>query len=217
MRRIIQLPFSAYAFLALTATTFAQNIIWRDAKGNPAPDTEFRRSKNGFGGWLLVTPDTDWQKKWETSPEIIPHFNGSDTVERGKQLFILTFFSNPKTDSNGTADVTCDIDVTRPNGTSSVHQVDAICFRGKLEGDASNVRLSAPILSFTGEPNDPAGKWTVRVILKDNQRQVALPLTTSFTLQQTAAKSRNESLLAFCICRPCINSQLALFAKLRMR
>ena len=84
--------------------------------------------------------------------------------------------------ASGDADVTCDIDVVRPDGTSSVHQVDVVCFGGALKGSTTNVYLSAPILNFVGEANDPAGKWSVRVTLKDNIHHVSLPLKTSFTL-----------------------------------
>ena len=83
--------------------------------------------------------------------------------------------------------MTCDIDVVRPDGTSSVHQVDVVCFRGALRGSPTNVYLSAPILNFAGESNDPTGKWSVRVILKDNIRHVSLPLKTSFTLVEEKA------------------------------
>jgi hypothetical protein len=168
---------------SLGSSLFAQNNFWRDDKGNPIPDTESRRSVSDFGGWLVVTPDKDWQAKWNAPWNTIPHFNEASTVEKGKQVFILTFFSNPKLSERGTAEVTCDIDVTRPDGTSSIHQVDLVCLQGALRGKPSNVYLSAPILNFTGEPKDPAGEWLVRILLKDNVRHVSLPLKTSFILQ----------------------------------
>lgn len=68
------------------------------------------------------------------------------------------------------------------DGTSSVHQTDAVCFHGELEGTVTNVYLSAPILDFVGEESDPGGKWFVYVTLKDNNRHVSLPLKTSFIL-----------------------------------
>lgn len=157
--------------------------FWKDDKGNPAPNTEFRSAKDNFGGWLFITPDTDWKQKWETSPETVPNFRVSDKVHQGEKLFILIFFSNPKTDKQNIVDVTCDIDLVRPDGTSSIHQKDIACLRGKIGDSPYNVRLSAPVLQFTGEPKDPNGKWIVRVVLKDNQRGTALPLKTSFTLE----------------------------------
>jgi hypothetical protein len=180
--RAIKLALFACALSTVGAVTNAEETFWKDDKGNPAPNTEFRSSKDGFGGLLVVTPDADWKQKWETSPETVPNFHTSTTVQQGKQLFILIFFSNPKMDGQSNANITCDIDMTRPNGTSSIHQKDLVCYRGKIEGSPYNVRLSAPILHFTGEPKDPVGKWMVRVTLKDNHRHVALPLKTSFTL-----------------------------------
>ena len=132
--------------------------------------------------WLLVTSDIDWNQKWETSPTTVPHFTETHTVARGKNLFILTFFSSAKLNSAGEADVTCDIDVVRPDGSSSVHQFDALCFRGHVWGVPTNLYLSRPTLDFVGEPSDPAGKWVVRITLRDNVRQVSLPLETSFIL-----------------------------------
>jgi Flp pilus assembly protein TadG len=171
------LLFLVFGFVAL-----AEDRFWRDEHGNFAPNTEARSAVAGFGGWLVVTSDSDWQSKWETSPNTVPRFTEARTVGRGKHIFILTFFANPELTEKNLADVTCDIDVVRSDGTSSVHQVDAVCFRGELKGPATNVYLSAPILNFVGESNDPVGKWLVRVTLKDNIRHKSLPLKTSFTL-----------------------------------
>jgi hypothetical protein len=179
-----KLTLFACAMAVVAAPTHAKEPpFWKDDKGNPAPNTEFRSAKDDFGGWLFITPDADWKQKWETSPETLPNFRVSDRVHQGEKLFILIFFSNPKADKQNNVDVTCDIELTRPDGTSSINQKDAVCYRGKLAGNPYNVRLSAPILQFTGEPKDPNSKWILRVVLKDNQRKTALPLKTSFTLE----------------------------------
>ena len=183
-RRIIAACLAVALCLILWSPAgLAQEHLWKDEHGNPVPNTKFRNEINGFGGWLVVTPDSDWEAKWNTSPETVPQFTTAGTVKRGGQLFILVFFSNPKLTDKKTADVTCDIDVKRPDESTSVHQVDAICFRGELKGKPSNIYLSAPVIQFIGEPKDPTGKWLVRVALKDNVRKISLPLETSFTLQ----------------------------------
>ena len=171
-----------FLFFMIAVMALAEDRFWRDEHGNFVSRTEARNAVGRFGGWLVVTSDSDWQAKWETSPDTVPRFTEAKTVARGKTIFILTFFGNPKLTESGEADVTCDIDVVKPNGTSSVHQVDVVCFRGALRGPTTNVYLSAPILNFVGESNDPIGKWSVRVTLKDNIRHVSLPLKTSFTL-----------------------------------
>jgi hypothetical protein len=171
-----------FLFFIFALVAMAEDRYWRDEHGNFVPNTEARNAVAEFGGWLVVTSDSNWQAKWETSPGTVPTFTEAKTVARGKTIFILTFFANPKLSESGDADVTCDIDVIRPDGSSSVHQVDAVCFRGALRGPATNVYLSAPILNFVGEATDPAGKWSVRVTLKDYIRRVSVPLKTSFTL-----------------------------------
>ena len=157
--------------------------VWKDEQGRPAPDTEFRKSKDGFGGWVIVTPDADWREKWETSPETIPRFNTADKVERGNKVTILIFFLNPAVDAKKDVDVTCDIQSIRPDGSVSINERDLPCLKGELKGSPSNIRLAAPVIKFVAEPTDLAGKWIVKVTLRDNQRHVELPLKTSFTLK----------------------------------
>ncbi|MEY2540115.1 MAG: hypothetical protein QOG67_3855 [Verrucomicrobiota bacterium] len=170
-------------FLTLVSLADAEESVWKDQEGRSAPNTESRASKNDFGGWLVVTPDADWKQKWETSPDTIPYFSTSSTVEKGKQLFILIFFVNPDLDDNHNADVTYDIESVRPDGSFSIKQKDVVCLRGKLEGNSYYLRLAPSIIKFVGEPKDLPGKWTVHVTLKDNRRSVELPLKTSFTLK----------------------------------
>jgi hypothetical protein len=166
----------------LIASLLAEDRVWRDENGNLAPNTEARSAVSGFGGWLVVTSDADWRAKWETPSNTVPRFTEAKIVTRGKHIFILTFFANPQLTEKRIADVACDIDVIRADGSSSVHQTDAVCFHGELKGSATNVYLSAPILDFIGEENDPGGKWFVHVTLKDKNRHVSLPLKTSFIL-----------------------------------
>jgi hypothetical protein len=204
-------PCLVFLFFIIAVVALAEDRFWRDQNGNFAPDTDTRRAVAGFGGWLVVTSDSDWQAKWETSPDTVPRFTEAKTVARGETIFILTFFGNPKLSESGDTDVTCDIDVVRPDGTSSVHQVDAVCFRGVLRGPPTNIYLSAPILNFVGESNDPAGKWSVRVTLKDNVRHVSLPLKTSFMLVDAKASNRSIKLTSL------LRDNLSVFAATRRR
>ncbi len=180
-----------YLFVALTEkqpvtlrlSRVSLENTWRDKEGNVAPNTESRSSINGFAGWILVTSDADWEKKWKTPSSTVPHFSEAKTVPKGKKVFLLMFFSNPQLDGGGRANVTCDVDIVQPDGSISSHNPDLVCFRGEIAGNPNNMYLSAPVVAFVGEPKDPAGLWLVRVTLKDNSRHVVLPLKTSFTLQ----------------------------------
>ena len=155
---------------------------WKDSHGNPSPDTESRRSVGEFGGALLTTSDPDWDKKWNTPPDTIPVFKEATVVTQGNRIFTLIFFANPKLDANHEANITCDLKVTRPDGTESINQRDVVCFQGRLRGQPNNIYLAAPVIEFIAEPGDPTGIWTIDVTLEDNLRNVVIPLTTTFTL-----------------------------------
>ena len=169
--------------VALSCSVSAQQNGWRDRSGKPIPDTEARKSKDDFAGWLVVTSDTDWAEKWATPSHVVPEFKEARTLTRNQKAFVLIFFSNPKLSVEGRADVLCDLRVTRPDGSNSIDQRDAVCFQGVISGAPTNLYLSAPVIGFVGEPADPIGTWVITVNLKDRLRGTALPLKSSFTLQ----------------------------------
>ncbi len=154
---------------------------WRAADGRRLPDTEARRTSRGFSGVLVVTPDADWREKLNVPSSTVPVFNEAHTLRRGEQLTVLTFFANPGL-RQGAADVTCDIDITKPDGSAAEHRTDAPGFAGPVP-DPRLVTTSASVLEFVGESGDPPGRWQVRVTLHDNVRRVSLPLRTSFVLE----------------------------------
>jgi len=160
---------------------------WVSRDGKPALDTDAMKSINGFGGWLVVTPDKDWEKKWNTSPETVPHFTEAKKVSYGEQLTILTFFINPKTTSLGTIDIQCDIKIVRPDGSVSSDVKGVDCGSGILRGDPKNIRLTYAIIKYSGDAGDPPGEWTVNVVLTDRIRGTAISLKTSFNLLESRA------------------------------
>jgi hypothetical protein len=166
----------------LAVPAMGDDLFWKDGQGNRLPDTAFRKSVNGVGGWLLVTPDDDWEAKWNTSPDTVPHFTEAHTVMVGKRLRILTFIGNPMQSSDG-ARITCDFSVQKPDGTYSTQKQDLECLTGTLSGTQSTIYLSRLIVGFVGETADPFGKWIIRVTIKDLVKHAIIPLETSFVLQ----------------------------------
>ena len=171
------------ALLLLLCCNGASLAQWRTQDGAPLPDTEARRTVDGFGVMLLVTPDEDWQAKWNTPQHVTPQFREAKVVRRGGKLTILIFYVNPKPDAANRINVRCDIHLRRPNGTISADLKDIVCAEGPLLGEASNVRLAAPVIGFIGEPDDPLGEWRVEVSLTDAIRGATVPVRTSFTLE----------------------------------
>ena len=171
--------------LILISGVAGAEVGWKDRDGNPVPDSESQKSIAGFGGLLVMTPDEDWEEKWNTPPEVGPQFSHTSKVERGGKLFILTMFTNPQIDDAGAAHITIDIDIKRPDGSSSMHTADAVCFQGEL-GPPYNVYLCGPVVGFIGEESDPAGTWSVQITLTDELRKVSMPLVTRFELRSDA-------------------------------
>lgn len=158
------------------------NSLWTGPDGQPLPDTSARQSKRGFSGALVITADRDWSVAWGTHGAGASAIAQADTVGRGGQLAILVFFANPKLDATRKAEVRCDIEVLRPDGSVSANRKNLVCYQGPALGDERHAYLSAPVVKFTAEPEDQAGKWTVKVTLRDGGRRVMLPLESSFTL-----------------------------------
>ncbi len=146
------------------------------------PQTDARKVQNDFAAWLLVTPNIDWQQRWETPPDTIPYFDEAKGVHVGERLVILTFFTNPGVDDSRRSLIKCSLKVTRPDGSPSVPEQHFNCLDGEMVGNPRHIRLSPAIIQFTAEPNDPLGIWLVEVTLEDTVRNVTLSLKTTFEM-----------------------------------
>ncbi len=182
VRHMNKIIFYALVFSFIVSNAYAQSNHWHDQSGNLVPESSSMRSRDDFGGSLLITPDDDWKAKWNTPAEAMPNFNSADVVPYGKKVYVLIFFANPKLDSSGVANVRCDIQITDPTGKVAMLKKDLICFSEKIAGSQFNTYLSAPVFVFNGEPEDPPGEWIVDVSLRDANRHVDLPLRSSFKL-----------------------------------
>ena len=70
--------------------------------------------------------------------------------------------------------------VIRPDGVSSSHAENAVCVQGKV--DVRSLYRCLQVVEFSNEPTDPAGKWSVRIVLKDDVRKVSIPLSMEFVV-----------------------------------
>ena len=181
-RELLRTAVSLLAMLGVGAE--AAEVGWRDGDGKPAPESPAQRSVKGFGGWLLVTPDKNWEEKWNTPSETTPMFTTADEVRQGETITILVFFSNPGLTPDRSVNITCDLRVTRPDRTLSIDEKGVVCASGSFPGPTTNLYLSNLVLGFVGEPGDPPGKWVVDVTLHDNVAKVDVPLQTSFELKR---------------------------------
>ena len=181
-----------FLLMTLALDAHAETGGWVTRDGKPVPNSDAMKSINGFGGWLVVTPDQDWEEKWNTSPETIPNFSEAKDVSYGEKLTILAFYINPKINASGELGVICDIKVTRPDGSSSANAKGVKCAAGKLQGNPRNIRLTSAVIKYIGEKGDPPGEWIVEVTLTDKVRGTAIPLKTHFNLRSKATSHINS-------------------------
>ncbi len=163
---------------------------WLDAYGNLIVNTDAQKWVAGFGGWLIVTSDQNWKEKWNNPKGGNPVFTEARDVELGEKITILTLYKNPQIDLNNRIDITCDIKITKPDGTISYEEDDIACSREELIGRRDNVRLTHAIIDYIGEIGDPYGFWVVEVTLKDNNAQIVIPLKRRFELINTATMTQ---------------------------
>ena len=185
----------AIALIFVSVVTMAENFGWRDQDGRPVPNTDAMKTINGFGGWLVVTPDKDWEEKWNTPAENIPHFNEAKDVSYGQELTILIFFTNPRADKNGLMNITCDIQVIRPDETYSIDAKDVSCanWEAPPEQYKYNLLLTQAVIKYVGEPSDLPGTWKVKINLKDKNSGIEIPLRTEFYLAEKPANKSKHS------------------------
>ena len=179
---------------SLSYGSFDKNDVyegWRTKDGNIVPNTDNMKSIKGFGGWLIITPDSDWGEKWSTPAYVSPKFSEASSVDYGQKLTILTFFVNPKLSAKGTANITCGVKITRPDNTVSVDQQNIGCLKDIEIKEPRNVHLSPIVIDYVGEAGDPPGEWVVEININDINRGAFIPLKSSFTLNEKASKSIN--------------------------
>lgn len=174
------------ALVLLLAVAAPASAQWINRQGEPLPETPAAKSVEGFGGVLVTTADKDWKEKWNTPAEDTPHFSEANEISLGGTVTTLILFSNPLLDTERHADVTCDLQVIRPDGSFSMDIQDTECYQGLLSADPAHVYLAKPSLVFLAETGDPPGVWTIKVTLRDNLRGVGMKLEKQVTLKQAA-------------------------------
>jgi len=166
----------------LAGNAWAQSPLWRDAEGKPLPESPSRRSEDGFAGSVVLTTDADWKEKWETPADSKPTLTVVEKIGFGKTVTLLIFFSNAKRDGAGEVNVRCDLSMVDPSGKTTVLKKDAVCHDGLLAGPATNLYLSRPVVAMSFEAGDVPGAWSFDVILRDQVRNLSLPLRTTIEL-----------------------------------
>lgn len=168
--------------LLISLPCSAEQGGWTDREGNPVENKTSIKSQNGFGGWLLVTSDHDWQKKWNTPEDTIPHFTETDRLHRGEKISILPLFINAQVNDNNEILLTCDITIMNPGNEVTFAQQDLECFNEKRKGHPRNVRMVYTVIDIIADDNEPAGIWHVFFNINDKNSDRSVQLHTQFEI-----------------------------------
>lgn len=165
-------------------TSKKEEIVWRDEKGKVLKDDESRRTKNGFGGWVILTDNLLWLNEWKKPSGGYPRMNAVTKVKKNRPVELVTFFSNPKLDKDQKAHITYNLTITKPDGNVDIITTGGVCTVGKITDGLLATRVCENPLSFMAEPHDPAGDWKFEVTLTDKIGGTVLNLAYSFKLEK---------------------------------
>lgn len=167
--------------LSISTPLFAGNLGWHRTDGTQAPNTNERKSINGFGAWLILTSDITWQDKFKVSPNKSVKLSQSAQIKVGEQLTFIVLYINPMLDLNGAIKLTCDLSILNPAGNVMTVMDGHSCESGKLAGKYENVRRALAV-TITAEEGDPLGSWKVNATVRDNNSGTEISLNNSFEL-----------------------------------
>lgn len=169
-----------FILLFFPGNLFAEG--WTDLYGYPLPNTEDKKTIDGFSGWLLITSDQDWKDKFDREESGLPQLTTVNEIGLGEQITILTLYKNPQTDASNRINLKCDVKITRPDGSFSYDETNLECGSEELIGPAENIRRTYLVIDFIAELGDPYGFWTIEVVLSDENAKITIPLKKNFEL-----------------------------------
>ncbi len=146
-----------------------------------ATNTDNIRFSGTFGAQLWLTADGDFFEDWR-KPQA-PTINPVQIVQRGQPIYTVIIFYGEATTASGLDNVSYDITVLRPDGTIYNRRDALVGFQNLAPTDGRELQLGRNYLNISVGPDDPAGLYTVSVIVHDNVSKVDLPLKQTFVVQ----------------------------------
>ena len=152
--------------------------------GKPLPIRGSRMCKEGFYADLYLTVDPlRFCQQWASVPSSgTPNMAGTTThlVKRNMPVSFLVLIANPKLDNSSNADVSYTINIKKPDGKMELPQ-DTWLWKGKyLAPPKGCVLCGMNVIRYAVDDTAPSGRYSVEAIVKDNNRQVELPLQSFF-------------------------------------
>ena len=148
----------------------------RDVQSN----TDNIKAVGNFGAQLYLITDDNFFQDWR-KPEI-PSITPIQLIVRNQPLYTVVIFYGPARDDKGLCNVSYDITVKRPDGTTFTERKSMVGWQN-LAPDERELMLGRNYLNISLAPTDPAGIYTVEMLVHDNVGRVDLPLKQTFAVQ----------------------------------
>lgn len=159
-----------------TAISNVRRLI-RDVQSN----TDNIKASGDFGAQLYLVGDASFFQDWR-KPET-PTVTPIDLAVRGQPLYTAIIFYGEAHDTGGLANVSYDVSVIRPDGTTYDRRESMIGYQALAPTDDRELQLGRNYLSIIVGLDDPAGIYTVVVNVHDKVNRVDLPLKQTFVVK----------------------------------
>jgi hypothetical protein len=137
---------------------------------------------NGFGVQFFLVEGEKFFADWE-KPEP-PHIAPVSIAKRGVPICTAVIFVGAGLRPDGTAEVTYDTVVRKPDDSVYARDKDLVGAQEKIVPSPKALQLARDFTGIRIEPKDPAGVYTVEVVVRDKVKKVELRLKRSFTVEK---------------------------------
>jgi len=144
----------------------------------------------------VVSTDYSFYDQWyRTVGESVPLVSEAKTVYHDQPIFVYVFFGNYGIDSLGTADVTYNFRLFRPDSSQVENFTDIIGYKGRIN-NPSNILLSVANVRLKLESFEPVGSYRIEIEIIDNIMNDTAALVSGVALKELTLKSaiNNDSL-----------------------
>lgn len=153
---------------------------WYNMEGESVPDSLDRKSIDGFGAFLLLTDEEeDVFRRWNI-PSLVFDVNKTETIEKGKTITSLIFFSGCEEDAKGNCSIVANYKIWQPDGKLYGDIPDTEVWMNKPRPPGKTLGLTVQYIKIRIEPNDQLGKYIVDAEVTDLNKKVKLSLRSSF-------------------------------------
>jgi hypothetical protein len=143
-------------------------------------NTDNVKAQGAFGAQLWLVEGRQFFEDWR-KPET-PSINPVNIVQRGLPIYTAIIFYGAGRDQGGLSNVTYTITVKRPDGSVYQQRNDAIGWQNLAASDERQLLLGRDSMGIIIGPDDPAGRYTVEAVVRDNAKRTELSLMQPFVV-----------------------------------